>query len=329
MGGTLAAPAHRATSGRAGPERTAPERTGTEERRASRQRALSLVAGAPGLASTGLISTGLVSTAGDRVVGRGVDQVLPVAAELRPVLPWAGLRRGATISVTAATGSMSLLFALLAAASRAGAWCAAVGFPALGVLAAAEVGVVTDRLVLVPRPGPEWPATASALLDGLDVVLVRSPGRVAPAQGQRLAARARTRGAVLLVHGDWPGADVTLRPEAAAWAGLGDGRGRLRERLVTVHARGRGTASRPTETGICLPTPAGTLAAAPSPAAEKPENLAAAPTLPPAGDRRTKLVPVAARPSPAEPTDLPGRADLPDQAGPSGRGTFAGREAVG
>jgi hypothetical protein len=104
---------------------------------------------------------------------------------------------------------------------------------------------------------------------------------------------------VLLVHGDWPGADVTLRPEAAAWAGLGDGRGRLRERLVTVHARGRGTASRPTETGICLPTPAGTLAAAPSPA------------------------------------DLPGRADLPDQAGfhhqpgPSGRGTFAGREAVG
>jgi hypothetical protein len=271
MGGTLAAPAQQATSGRAGSEGLSPEpvgsaeRVGTAERRASRERALSLVAGAPGLASTGLLATGAVSTAADRVVGRGVDQVLPVAAELRAVLPWAGLRRGATIAVTAATGSMSLLFALLATASRAGAWCAAVGFPALGVLAAAEVGVVTDRLVLVPRPGPEWLATASALLDGLDVVLVRSPGRIAPGQGRRLAARARTRGAVLLVHGDWPGADVTLRPEATAWTGLGDGRGRLRERHLTVHAHGRGPAARPTQTAVVLPTPTGTLAAAPPP----------------------------------------------------------------
>jgi hypothetical protein len=271
MGGRLAAAptAQRATSGRPGPEGPSPEpvgpaeRVGTAERRASRDRALSLVAGAPGLASAGL-----VSTAADRVVGRGVDQVLPVAAELRPVLPWAGLRRGATISVTAATGSMSLLFALLAAASRAGAWCAAVGFPALGVLAAAEVGVVTDRLVLVPRPGPELLTTASALLDGLDVVLVRSPGRVAPGQGRRLAARARTRGAVLLVHGDWPAADVTLRPEAADWTGLGDGRGRLRQRTLTIHAHGRGTATRPTDTDVLLPTPTGTLATAPPPPAK-------------------------------------------------------------
>lgn len=267
MGEALAAPARQATSGRAGPEEPTPvgtaERVGTAARRASRERALSLVAGASGLASAGLASAGLVSTAAERVVGRGVDQVLPVAAELRPVLPWAGLRRGATIAVTAATGSMSLLFALLAAASRAGAWCAAVGFPALGVLAAAEAGVVTDRLVLVPRPGPEWPATASALLDGLDLVLVRSPGRVAAAQGRRLAARARIRGAVLLAHGDWPGADVTLRPEAADWTGLGDGRGRLRQRHLTIHAHGRGTAARPTETAVWLPDSAGTLAAAP------------------------------------------------------------------
>jgi hypothetical protein len=223
---------------------------------AARQHALNLVAAAPGLGG------GLVSAASDRVVGRGVDQVLPVAAELRAVLPWAGLRRGATISVAVATGSTSLLFALLAAASRAGAWCAAVGFPALGVLAAAEVGVVTDRLVLVPRPGPEWATTAAALLDGLDVVLVRSPGRVAPAQGRRLAARARTRGAVLLVHGEWPGADVALRPEAAPWLGLGHGRGRLRERRVTVRAHGRGTAARHTETDVWLPTPTGALSAA-------------------------------------------------------------------
>ena len=50
-------------------------------------------------------------------------------------------------------GSTSLALQLVAAASAAGSWVAAVGVPALGAVAAAEAGVVLERLALVPRPG--------------------------------------------------------------------------------------------------------------------------------------------------------------------------------
>src|SRR3954469_25369426 len=88
----------------------------------------------------------------------GVHRVLPVLPELSGLLPSRGLRRGSTVAVATgqsapASGGTSLLLALLAAASRSGSWCAVVGVPALGVLAAAESGVVLDRLVLVAPPG--------------------------------------------------------------------------------------------------------------------------------------------------------------------------------
>ena len=54
---------------------------------------------------------------------------------LAPLLP-DGLRRGSTVSVT---GSISLLLALLGAASADGAWCALVGFPRISAEAAARV----------------------------------------------------------------------------------------------------------------------------------------------------------------------------------------------
>jgi hypothetical protein len=63
------------------------------------------------------------STAVD--LGRRAAPPLPVAAALAPILP-GGLRRGSTVSVT---GSLSLLLALLGAASAEGALCALVGFP--------------------------------------------------------------------------------------------------------------------------------------------------------------------------------------------------------
>src|SRR5439155_174136 len=63
-------------------------------------------------------------------------------------------------------GATSLLLALIAAASRAGSWCAVVGVPALGVAAADGLGVALDRLALVPYPGPDWATVVAALLDG-------------------------------------------------------------------------------------------------------------------------------------------------------------------
>ena len=151
------------------------------------------------------------------------------------------------------SGSTSLLLALLSAASTAGSWCAVVGVPTLGALAAAESGVALDRLALVPNPGPEWPTVVAALIDGVDVVVIAVPGAVSASITSRLVARARQRGCVLVPYGRWDGADVTLQVTQGRWEGLGAGHGRLRRRKVTVVARGRGTAARPKEITMWMP----------------------------------------------------------------------------
>ena len=189
---------------------------------------------------------------------RATDRVLPVRPSLAPLLPWGGLRRGSTVAVE---GSASLLFALLAEASEAGAWCAVVGLPALGAVAAAEAGVATERLALVPFPGPDVAAVAAALMDGMDVVVLGGTARLSAADGRRLAARARQRGAVLVPYGAWQGADLELSCTEGRWHGLGAGHGHLRSREVTVGARGRGAASRPRSARMLLPAAAGESAA--------------------------------------------------------------------
>ena len=59
---------------------------------------------------------------------------------------------------------------------------------------------------------------------------------------QRLGATLRRGRGVLLVAGDWPGAQVRLRVVTQRWTGLGDGRGRLRACYAEVAADGRGEA---------------------------------------------------------------------------------------
>lgn len=188
----------------------------------------------------------------------GVHRVLPVLPELSGLLPGRGLRRGSTVAVVSgrptASGGTSLLLALLSAASRSGSWCAVVGVPGLGALAAAESGIVLDRLALVPHPGPEWPTVVAALIDGVDVVVTAVPGAVSASVASRLVARARQRGSVLMPYGHWAGADVTLQVMHGMWDGLGAGRGRLRRREVTVTARGRGAAARPKEITMWMPS---------------------------------------------------------------------------
>ncbi len=187
----------------------------------------------------------------------GAHRVLPVAPELTGLLPNRGLRRGSTIAVAAGqprpSGATSLVLALLAEASRAGSWCAVVGVPTFGAVAAAELGIALDRLALVPYPGPDWATVVAALIDGVDVVVTAVPAGVTTTVATRLAARARQRGSVLVPYGRWDGADVTLQVSRGVWQGLGAGRGRLRRREVTVSARGRGAAARPREVTVWLP----------------------------------------------------------------------------
>ncbi len=216
-------------------------------------------------------AAGLVRHASEQVE-LGVERVLPVAAELRGLLPGGHLRRGTTVvvapgvavtpgvavapRVAVTSGSTSLLFTLLATASAAGSWCAAVGMPHLGLAAAAEAGVAVERFALVPHPGPEWTSVVAALLDGVDLVVVAAPpGAVSAQVAARLTARARQRGGVLIPVGAWPGTDLTLEVVGGAWQGLGNGRGRLRQRQVEVISYGRGAATRTRRARLWLPGP--------------------------------------------------------------------------
>lgn len=186
-------------------------------------------------------------------LGRRAAPPLPVHPALVEVLP-GGLRRGSTVAVS---GSISLLLATLGAASADGAWCALVGFPLISAEAAGEYGIDLSRLAIVPSPGSVWTTAVGALLDALDIVAARPP-RLVPGDVRRLAARARTREAVLMPYTDqWPGADVRLRADAGRWDGIGDGTGRLRARRLEVHAEGRGHAARPRSAQVWLPAPAG------------------------------------------------------------------------
>ncbi len=174
-------------------------------------------------------------------------QVLPVLPEIESLLPSKALRRGSVIGVSGGTGAgtTSLAMALLAGPSGQGSWCAVVGVPDLGGVAASEIGIDLARCAVVPEPGPTWPTVVAALLDAIDVVALRAPPRVRPADARRLAARTRERGSILVVMGPWPeGPDVRLSLDSPSWQGIGRGHGALARRRLQVVAGGRGAAAR-------------------------------------------------------------------------------------
>jgi hypothetical protein len=186
------------------------------------------------------------------------EGLLPVLPVVGGLLPGGGLRRGCVVAVEQ---SGLLCVTLVAGVSAAGAWCAVVGMPRLGVLAAAEAGVDVDRLILVPDPGPRWPQVVAALLEGCELVLLRPPGPPSAQVVRRLTALARRNGGALVVAGAWEGAHVWLRLAHSRWVGIGAGHGRIRGRLAQVVAGGRGGGTRPSAQWWWLPGPDGTMAA--------------------------------------------------------------------
>lgn len=197
----------------------------------------------------------LVQPATEAELTDDLSRVLPVVPELAEgLLPWpGGIRRGATV---AAVGSTSLVMTLLAGAMKHGSWGAVVGLPTFGALAAGQdFRIDLSRLALVPAPGPDWPTVVSALIDGVDIVVVATPSTVAEGTVRSLAARARQRGAVLVPTAAWPGSDLVIEVTGRSWTGLGAGHGRLRRQELSLRAAGRGRAAQPRTTTITMPPP--------------------------------------------------------------------------
>ncbi|PPL18139.1 hypothetical protein [Microterricola pindariensis] len=195
------------------------------------------------------------------------SKALPTLPALASILPGGALRQGSVYSLA---GSTTLAMALLAAPSAAGSWCGVVGAPDFGIEAAARFGIELERLVLAPSPGDQWLTVTAALADVLTVVVTRPPRRVGDADAARLSARLRQRGATLLVLGDWPGSDATLRLDGGDWQGLGDGHGHLSGREATVTATGRLGFDRPRTARLWLPDAHSAFRAAGSAAATGP-----------------------------------------------------------
>lgn len=217
--------------------------------------------GLVGLISAGTVVTG-TDIGADGNVLPGAD-LLPVLPALCDLLPAGSLRRG-TVVATAGWGLLSM--ALAAGPVASGAWCAIAGVSgmagAAGVAAAADAGLDPARLLLVPDLGANWPQVVASLLDGFDLVLLRPPDRPAAQTRRKLEAAVRRHRSVLLVAGEWEGAQARLQTAASEWAGIGRGHGRLRARRVQVVADGRGGWAQPRARWLWLPGPDGTIRAA-------------------------------------------------------------------
>jgi hypothetical protein len=90
-------------------------------------------------------------------------------------------------------------------------------------------------------------------------VLLRPPGHATAQVRRRLEAVLRRCGGVLVVAGDWDGAQARLLVTRQEWAGIEAGHGRLRARRVLVVADGRGAAARPRTRWLWLPGPDGSV----------------------------------------------------------------------
>lgn len=190
---------------------------------------------------------------------------------LGTLLPDGMLSRGSTVSIP---GDLPLLLALGAAAGAGHTAWAAVGMPYLGALAARSAGLDLECGLWVDAPGERWPEAVSTLTDGVPLILLGPVGPVAERTHRRLTGGLRRSGTVLLVAGDWPGAQVRLRVETASWEGVGRGHGLLRRRRVRVTASGRGAAAAARTTDLWLPGPDGLVhpVAAPAPSADAPRT---------------------------------------------------------
>ncbi|MGA7272283.1 MAG: hypothetical protein WB239_14525 [Acidimicrobiia bacterium] len=118
----------------------------------------------------------------------------------------------------------------------------------LSPLAAWEVGVDPERLVVIRCPDPEmWTQLAAVLMEGVRAMYAEVPATVRDHDLRRLAALARARqvGVVLRHLGEGLPSGVAylrLRALEVHWEGTEEGYGRLSRRHLVVEASGKAMA---------------------------------------------------------------------------------------
>ncbi len=196
------------------------------------------------------------------------EQVLPVPSIFSSVIPGGGLQRGSTVGVGGGPAGRVVAWSLLGAVTGTGGWVASVGMAGVGLVAAHEVGVAIERVLVVDTTDVDaetWSASIGALIGAVDVVMFGTPRhRITPSEQRRMSSRARERGTVLLeVPGVRPqrqlAADLTLDVEAVRWDGLENGHGVIRSRIVDVVGSGRRGARRERRATLALPSDSGAL----------------------------------------------------------------------
>jgi hypothetical protein len=167
-------------------------------------------------------------------------------APVRPVAPVLTLPPGRVVGLIGPAGSglTRVGLSLLARPSRTSMVVTLDVRGWLSPLAAWEMGISPDRLVVVRCPDHRlWPQVAAALLEGVPAVYAEVPVGVRDQDLRRLAALARARRTGLVMRplkGDLP-AGVThlrLRGRDLTWEGTAAGSGRLNHRRIRLEVSG-------------------------------------------------------------------------------------------
>lgn len=189
------------------------------------------------------------------------DQLLAVPGALQPLFAGGGLPRGSSVGFTGA-GSWSVALALAASALGVGGWLAVLGVEELGLVAAAELGVRLDRVLVVSSvASAQLGLVAATLMEAVDVIALHPRSMVSTRDARRLTARARERGTVLF-HLDggrhWPEAlDLSVTVAPSRCEGIGEGHGHLQIRQLEVATTGRRAASRQRRASVLVGGPGG------------------------------------------------------------------------
>lgn len=186
----------------------------------------------------------MVVTLGRTMYGDPIERAsVPAALEGRGL----GVAPGQVVGLVGAAGyGMTRIgLSMLAAHAHRGTVACLDARGWLSPLAAWEVGIPEDRLVIVRCEGPvEWGRVGATLLEGVVAMYAEIPKGVRDAQLRTLATLARTRRSPLILRplaGALPGGVTQLRLEARGvdWVGTGDGHGALRSRRLLVEASGK------------------------------------------------------------------------------------------